>query len=65
LKSPTAFQSPKFIGKRPLLLVLQVLLLLTAIIGVVITVSNSPISTAVAFIATVLFWLLGYAWKKS
>ncbi|MEQ8461975.1 patatin-like protein [Coleofasciculus sp. E1-EBD-02] len=65
LKSPTAFQSRNFIGKRPLILVLQVLLLLTAIICVVITVSNSPISTAVALIATVLFWLLGYAWKKS
>lgn len=65
LRSPSLFQSPKFIGKRPLILALQVLLLLTAIISVVITVSNSPIPTAVALIAIVLFWLLGYIWKKS
>jgi len=65
LKSPAAFQSRNFIGKRPLILVLQVLLLLTAIISVAIIVSNAPIPTAVALFAIVLFWILGYTWKKS
>ncbi|HBB33115.1 MAG TPA: DUF3376 domain-containing protein [Cyanobacteria bacterium UBA8803] len=63
-RGPVAFQSPNFPGRRPLVLLLQVLLLLTASIAVVITVSESPIAVAIALIATILFWLLGYTWKK-
>ncbi|MEQ8753664.1 MAG: patatin-like protein [Coleofasciculus sp. G1-WW12-02] len=65
LRSPAAFQSRNFIGKRPLILILQVIFLLVAVISVVITVSKSPIPTAIALIAILLFWLLGYALKKS
>ncbi len=58
--APAAVQNRNFPGKRPLVLVLQVLLLLTTIIAIIITAHKSPWTVTVAISAIVLFWLLGY-----
>lgn len=59
-RGPIAVQNRNFPGKRPLVLVCQVLLLLTAIIAIVITAYKSPWTATVALSAIVLFWLIGY-----
>ncbi|MCP2730269.1 patatin-like protein [Limnofasciculus baicalensis] len=59
-RGPIAVQNRNFPGKRPLVLVLQVLLLLTTIIAIIITAYKSPWTVTVAISAIVLFWLLGY-----
>jgi patatin-related protein len=65
LRAALALQTPSFTLKRPLLVGVQIVLLLLAISGVAITVSKSLGWVAIAFIATVLFWLLGFLGKNT
>jgi len=65
LIGPSAVITPDIGKQRPILLFIQIVLLVIAITGVAITVTKSATWLAIAFIATLLFWLLGKLWGNS
>lgn len=64
LIGPSAVKTISFFEKRVVILGIQLLLVLTAITGVVIIVTQLWIWLLVIFLATVLCWLLENPWKK-
>jgi patatin-related protein len=65
LISPSAVITPKLLQKRPFILVIQVVLLLIAIAGVVIIVTQFWLWLLVILLTTVLSWLLENPWGKA
>lgn len=64
LIGPSAVITSNFLQKRPFILVTQLVLLLIAIAGVVIVVTQLWVWLLVILLTTVLCWLLGNPWKK-
>ncbi len=65
LTGPLALQIPTFRLQRPIILVLQIVLLLLATLAVWITVSKSPVWGAIALGAIILYGVLGIFWGKN
>lgn len=64
LIGPSAVITSNFLQKRPFILVVQLVLLLIAITGVVIVVTQFWLWLLVILLTTVLCWLLGNPWRK-
>lgn len=64
LVGPSAVITSNFLQKRPFILVVQLVLLLIAIAGVVIVVTQLWVWLLIIFLTTMLCWLLGNPWKK-
>jgi hypothetical protein len=64
LIGPSAVITPNFLKKQPIVLGIQLVLLIIAITGVVIVVTQFWIWLLVIFTSAVLCWLLENPWKK-